>query len=52
MGKYLSSTGNGRIEMPTENLVSNENLLTLTSVLEDAHLPLTEERIDRIALGA
>ncbi len=36
------------IEMSTENLVSNENLLTLTSVLEPAELPLTEEKIDRI----
>jgi hypothetical protein len=37
------------IEMSTENLVSNENLLALTSVLENAELPLTEEKIDRIA---
>ena len=36
------------IEMSTENLVSNENLLMLTSVLENAELPLTEEVIDRI----
>jgi len=36
------------IEMSTENLVSNENLLMLTSVLENADLPLTEEVIDRI----
>jgi hypothetical protein len=36
------------IEMSTENLVSNENLLALTSVLEGAELPLTQERIDRI----
>jgi hypothetical protein len=35
-------------EMSTENLVSNENLLALTSVLEHAELPLTEERIERI----
>jgi hypothetical protein len=34
-------------EMSTENLVSNENLLALTSVLEGAELPLTWERIDR-----
>jgi hypothetical protein len=32
------------IEMSTENLVSNENLLALTSVLERADLPLTPER--------
>jgi len=36
------------IEMSTENLVSNENLLMLTSVLENAELPLTEDKIDRI----
>ena len=36
------------IEMSTENLISNENLLMLTSVLENADLPLTEEKIDRI----
>ena len=36
------------IEMNTENLVSNENLLMLTSVLENADLPLTKEKIDRI----
>jgi len=36
------------IEMSTENQVSNQNLLTLTSVLEQADLPLTEEKIDRI----
>jgi len=36
------------IEMSTENIVSNENLLMLTSILENANLPLTEEGIDRI----
>jgi len=36
------------IEMSTENLVSNENLLMLTSVLENAELPLTPEKIDQI----
>lgn len=36
------------IEMSTENLVSNENLIMLTSILEKATLPLTEEKIDRI----
>jgi len=36
------------IEMSTENLVSNENLQMLTSVLEDAELPLTEKTIDKI----
>jgi len=34
--------------MSTENLVSNENLLMLTSVLENADLPLTEAKIARI----
>ena len=33
------------LEMSTENLVSNENLLMLTAVLEQASLPLTEEKI-------
>jgi hypothetical protein len=32
------------IEMSTESLVSNENLRSLTSVLEKAKLPLTEHR--------
>jgi len=32
------------IEMSTENLVSNENLLMLTSILENAKLPLTQRR--------
>ena len=36
------------ISMSSENLVSNENLLMLTSILENAELPLTEEKIDRI----
>ncbi len=36
------------ITMSTENQVSNENLLMLTSVLENADLPLTKEKIDRI----
>lgn len=34
------------ITMSTENLVSNEDLLMLTSVLEQADLPLTKEKID------
>lgn len=37
------------IAMCTEDLVSNENLLKLASVLEEAELPLTEEKIARIA---
>ena len=36
------------VELGTETLVSNENLLLLTSVLENADLPLTKEKIDRI----
>jgi hypothetical protein len=36
------------MQMSTENLVSNENLLTLTSILENLDLPLTKEKIDRI----
>jgi hypothetical protein len=36
------------IEMSTENLVSNENLIMLTSVLEKADLPLTPKKIDMI----
>ena len=36
------------VEMSTENLVSNENLLMLTSIMENADLPLTKEKIDRI----
>jgi len=34
--------------MSTENLVSNENLLAVTSVLEQAELPLTPDGISRI----
>ncbi len=36
------------IEASTENIVSNENLRMLTSVLENAELPLTVEKVDRI----
>jgi hypothetical protein len=36
------------IEMSTENLVSNESLLMLTSVLENAELPLTADKIEKI----
>lgn len=36
------------IAMSTENIVSNDNLRVLTSVLENAELPLTPESIDRI----
>ena len=47
----LTTAGEGDrlvIQMSTENLVSNENLLMLTSVLEQAALPLTADRIDGI----
>jgi hypothetical protein len=36
------------IAMSTENLVSNDNLIMLTSVLEHAELPLTQAKINRI----
>jgi len=36
------------IAISTENIVSNENLRVLISVLENADLPLTGEKIDRI----
>jgi hypothetical protein len=35
-------------EVSTENQVSNENMLALTSVLENATLPLTPEKMDEI----
>jgi hypothetical protein len=47
----LRALGSGErlvIEMSTENLISNENLLAVTSVLKQADLPLTEEKIDTI----
>ena len=47
----LSDVGSGErlvITMSTENLVSNENLLALTSVLEQADMPLTPERVSGI----
>jgi hypothetical protein len=36
------------IEASTENIVSNENLLMLTSVLENAELPLTPGKVEQI----
>lgn len=36
------------LTMSTENPVSNENLCALTTILEEAELPLTPERIDQI----
>ncbi len=47
----LREVGTGErfaVAMSTENLVSNENLRMLTSVLEKADLPLTKEKIDNI----
>ena len=47
----LREVGTGErvaVAMSTENLVSNENLRMLTSVLEKADLPLTKEIIDQI----
>jgi hypothetical protein len=36
------------IAMSTENLVSNEHLIALTSIFEKADLPLTEDKIEKI----
>ncbi|MHB1417851.1 MAG: hypothetical protein ACYC1C_21585, partial [Chloroflexota bacterium] len=49
--EMLKEAGTGErlaIAMSTENLVSNENLRMLTSVLANASLPLSEETIARI----
>ena len=46
----LNQLGTGEraaLAMSTENLVSNENLLAVTSVLEHAYLPLSAAVIDR-----
>jgi hypothetical protein len=48
---FLREIGSGErlaIAMSTENPVSNDNLRTLTAVLEDAELPLSPDTIDRI----
>lgn len=50
--ELLKESGDGGrvvIAMSTEELVSNENLLAVTSVLERAALPLTPERLADIA---
>jgi len=47
----LRQAGTGErvaIAMSTENLVSNENLIALTSVLEHAELPLSAEKVAAI----
>lgn len=49
--QLLEESGSGErvvIVMSTEELVSNENLLAVTSVLEHARLPLTPERLTEI----
>ncbi len=49
--EFLRGLGTGdrvAVAMSTENLVSNENLVVLTSVLERAELPLTPDKIDEI----
>jgi hypothetical protein len=51
MLNLLRSAGLGdriAIEASTENLVSDENLLALSSILEHASLPLSEESINEI----
>jgi len=48
---FLKEIGEGQrvaIAMSTENLVSNESLLALTAVLEQASHPLTIEKIGSI----
>jgi len=47
----LKEIGTGErlvVAMSTENIVSNENMLALTSIFEKADLPLTPEKISRI----
>ncbi|MCL4466867.1 MAG: hypothetical protein M1389_12725 [Chloroflexi bacterium] len=46
--KEMGSAERLAVTMSTENLVSNENLLALTSVLEKAALPLTPDKIEHI----
>ena len=55
MKKYtfdlLKEIGTGErlvVATSTENIVSNENMLALTSIFEKADLPLTSEKIERI----
>jgi hypothetical protein len=53
--QLLREIGSGErvaLAMSTENQVTNENLLTLTAVLENLEIPLTPEAIDRIARSA
>jgi len=49
--EFLRGLGTGErvaVAMSTENIVSNENLIALTSVLERVELPLTPDKIDAI----
>ncbi|MDP6508064.1 MAG: hypothetical protein QF719_05860 [Chloroflexota bacterium] len=49
--EFLRGLGSGErlaVAMSTENIVSNENLIALTSVLERTELPLTPAKIDAI----
>ncbi len=49
--EFLRGLGTGErvaVAMSTENIVSNENLIALTEVLERAELPLTPDKIDAI----
>jgi hypothetical protein len=51
MLELLRDAGDGKrlaVAMSTENIVSNENLCMLASVLEKTDLPLTPDKIDRI----
>lgn len=50
--ELLKAAGRGErlaITMSTENLVSNDNLIALASVMENAKLPLTPESIAQLA---
>jgi hypothetical protein len=49
MLKELGTGERAAVAMSTENLVSNENMLAVTSVFEHADLPLTEDTIARLA---
>ena len=53
--QFLREIGSGDrlvVAMSTENQVSNENLRTLTAILEHAELPLTPKIIERISRSA
>jgi len=49
--ELLKAAGSGErlaMTMSTENLVSNENLIALASVMENAELPLSAQKIEQI----